>query len=170
MILETERLSVRNLSENDSDLFFELMSNPNVMDPIPQKIFTRMESDSKLTELILLEKSSYPKIWSLTEKWNGELIGICGFLKNNDDDYEIAYRLIENFWGKGYGTEIVKGLIEYSFKELKIDKITADVNTKNLKSSNILEKFMTPVKEFYNEKDNCTDRRYEITKTGYIKR
>lgn len=167
MIFETERLLVRKLNENDSDSFFELMSNPNVMNPIPQKVFSRIESDSKLTELISLEKSSELKIWSLTEKGKNTLIGFCGFLKNNENDDEIAYRLIERFWGKGYGTEIANGLIDYSFEILNLDRITADVNIENEKSSKILRKFMNPVREFYNKKDNCTDRRYEITKTGY---
>jgi len=167
MIFETERLLVRELNTNDSELFFELMSNPNVMNPIPQKVFTRSESNAKLTELISLEKKSNTKIWSFTEKGSESFIGICGFLKNNENDDEIAYRLIERFWGKGYGTEIAKGLIEYSFRILNLEKITADVNTINKKSSKILDKFMNPVREFFNEKDNCTDRRYEITKTGY---
>ena len=167
MIFKTERLLVRKLNKNDSELFFELMSNPNVMNPIPQKVFTRIESSTKLTELISLEKSSKTKIWSLTEQGNDSFIGICGFLKNNENDDEIAYRLIERFWGKGYGTEIAKGLIEYSFEILNFKKITADVNTDNKKSSKILEKFMNPVREFFNKEDNCTDRRYEITKTGY---
>lgn len=167
MIFETDRLLIRNLNANDAELFFELMSNPNVMNPIPQKVFTRIESDLKLTELISLEKTSNTKIWSLTEKGNNSLIGICGFLKNDENDNEIAYRLIEQFWGKGYGTEIAKGLIDYSFDILKLEKITADVNTTNLKSSKILEKFMNPVREFFNKNDNCTDRRYEITKTSF---
>ena len=167
MIFETDRLLIRKLLENDSDLFFELMSNPNVMNPIPQKIFTRAKSDSKLFELISLEKTSNTKIWSLTERGSNKLIGICGFLKNNENDDEIAYRLIERFWGKGYGTEIAKGLIEYSFEKLNLERITADVNTENIRSSKILEKFMNPVQVFYNKKDKCTDRRYEITKTDY---
>jgi len=169
MIFETERLQIRKLNTNDSELFYELMSNPNVMNPIPQKVFSRIESDTKLAQLISLETSSKTKIWSLTEKGNDSLIGICGFLKNDENDNEIAYRLIERFWGQGYGTEIAKGLIEYSFKILNFEKITADVNADNKKSSKILEKFMNPVKDFFNKEDNCTDRRYEITKTDYNK-
>lgn len=167
MIFKTARLLVRKLNENDAGFFFELMSNPKVMNPIPQKVFTKIESDANLTELIALEKSSNTKIWSLTEIGNDSLIGICGFLKNDENDDEIAYRLIERFWKKGYGTEIAKGLIEYSFESLHFEKITADVNVENKKSSRILEKFMNPVREFFNKDQNCTDRRYEITKNTY---
>ena len=167
MIFETERLAIRKLHENDSDLFFELMSNPNVMMPIPQKVFSRIESNRKLSELILLEKSRKLNIWGFTKTNSHHFIGFCGFLKNNENEDEIAYRLIERYWGHGFGTEIAKGLIEYGFDKLNLEKITADVHIENEKSSKILKKFLNPVKEFYNKKDNCIDRRYEIYKTDY---
>ncbi|WP_157961084.1 GNAT family N-acetyltransferase [Lutibacter citreus] len=167
MIFETERLLVRKLNIKDSDLFYEMMSNPKVMDPIPQKVFSRSESDAKLKVLISPEKGMNLKIWGLLEKRNNSFIGICGFLKNNENDDEIAYRLIERYWGVGYGTEIAKALVEYSFNILKVEKITADVNIENEKSAKILQKFMNPVKEFFNKSDSCTDRRYAITKTEY---
>ena len=62
MIFETERLFVRKLQESDADLFFDLMSNPNVMGLIPQAVLIKEESDSQLQELIELEKSSDTKI------------------------------------------------------------------------------------------------------------
>ncbi len=168
MVFKTERLIVRKLREEDSDLFFELMSNPNVMNPIPQEIFTREESDSTLKKLIEFEENGGDKkIWCLTEKDNPSFIGFGGLLKNDENDDEIAYRLIERYWGKGYGTEIAKGLIDYSFENLNYTKITADVNISNVKSVRILEKFLIPVKEFYNVEDDCTDRRYELKKTSY---
>ena len=72
----------------------------------------------------------------------------------------------EKFWRKGFGTEIAKGLISFGFDKMKMKmkKITADVDTKNLNSVKILEKFMSSRKEFFNESDNCVDRRYEILK------
>ena len=41
---------------------------------------------------------------------------------------------------------------------------TADVDTKNKSSVKILEKFMSCSKEFFNESDNCIDRRYQVLK------
>ena len=49
-----------------------------------------------------------------------------------------------------------------------MDKITADVDTRNLNSVKILEKFMTAKKEFFNQSDNCIDRRYEIIKNNWL--
>lgn len=168
MIFETDRLLVGKLKSSDSELFFELMSNPRVMHPIPQKVFSREESDAKLTDLISKEPLSPIKIWALLEKINQEFIGVCGFLKNDEKDDEIAYRRLEKHWRKGFGTEIAKGLIGFSFNFLNTDKITADVNVENEKSAKILEKYMQLVREFYNEKDQCTDRRYELNEKDYF--
>lgn len=169
MIFQTERLLIRELITPDKYLFFEMMSNPNVMNPIPVKVMTQSESDLKFKELIERENPRLRNIWALTKKGNNGFIGLCGLLKNNEHDDEIAYRLMEKHWGKGYGTEIAKGLIGFGFDELCSYKMTADVNIANLKSIKILEKFLTPVKEFYNEKDKCFDRRYAVSKRDYVR-
>jgi [ribosomal protein S5]-alanine N-acetyltransferase len=168
MIFETTRLYVRHLEENDQAAFFELMSNPNVMHPIPQKPFSKAESISKLAELVSLEKSSDTKIWCLCKKGCNDLIGICGILKNDEQDNEIAYRMIETLWGNGYGTEIVKGLIDYCFVNMKLDFIAADVCVDNVKSIKILDKYFTIKKEFFNAEDNCIDRRYVLRKENWL--
>ena len=170
MIFKTERLQIRALEADDANLFFEMMSDPSVMDPIPQKVFSRNESDSKLAELIEMEAGSDTRIWCMTEKGKDNLIGICGFLKNDENDEELAYRFMEKYWRKGLGTEIASALIDYGFNILKVNKITADVWVKNPKSEKILAKFMSQVKEFYNAKDNCTDRRYELRREIWLQK
>lgn len=169
MIFKTERLLIFSLKKSDSEDFFNMMGNPNVMLPIPQKTMTKIESDAKLNDLITLEKSTSIRIWSLVEKESNNFIGICGFLKNNEDENEIAYRLREKYLGKGYGTEIAKELISFNFKNLNFNLITADVNVDNIKSVKILDKFFIRPKEFYNQQDNCTDRRYKLTKENWAK-
>ncbi|MBA3971390.1 MAG: GNAT family N-acetyltransferase, partial [Bacteroidetes bacterium] len=81
MIFETNRLSIQKLKSEDEISFFDLMSNPKVMELIPQVVLTKEQSDSTLQELILLERSSDTKIYALYEKESIEFIGFCGFLK-----------------------------------------------------------------------------------------
>ncbi len=170
MLFETKRLLIRTLKITDSDPFFDMMGNPNVMNPIPLEAMSKTESDLTLKKLIALKKNATKKIWSLIEKENSNFIGICGLLKNNEDEPEIAYRLREQYWGKGYGTETAKGLINFGFETLNFNIITADVNIVNTKSVKILEKFFDKDHEFFNKRDNCTDRRYKLTKENWVKR
>lgn len=167
MIFETSRLYVRPLENQDESTFFELMSNPNVMALIPQKPFSKEESAAKLTELILLEKTSETKIWALCKKGNTDLIGICGVLKNDEQEDEIAYRILETFWGMGYVTKVTKGLLDYCFEILNSELVTADVYVENHRSIKILNKFFEVQKEFFNAEDTCTDIRYVLRRENW---
>ncbi|NQY28808.1 MAG: GNAT family N-acetyltransferase [Flavobacteriaceae bacterium] len=110
MIFETERLTVRILISQDADPFFDMMSNPNVMDPIPRPVMKRAESDAFLDKLISAKAdSSYKNVWAIVEKKSNFFIGLCAYLKNDENNDEIGYRLREQFWRIGYGTEKQKG-------------------------------------------------------------
>ena len=41
------------------------------------------------------------------------MIGLCLFLTNDDTDKELGNRFRFNSWGKGYGTEIGRGMLDY---------------------------------------------------------
>lgn len=169
IIFETTRLTIRHFKHSDASDFFDMMGNSNVMNPIPLKTLSQIESDEKLQELINYYTSNLVKnIWAIDQKSNSEMVGLCGLIHNNDGENEIAYRFREKFWNLGYGTEIAKGLIDYSFEKLNFELITADAYILNKKSIKILEKFMFFDKEFYNQKDNCLDRRYKLTKIKWL--
>ncbi len=146
-----------------------MMGNTNVMNPIPLKALSQEESDKKLNKLIkLYDLISNRRIWAIDLKNNSEMIGLCGLIHNNDNENEIAYRFREKFWGLGYGTEIAKGLIDYGFEKMNFELITADTYILNKNSIKIIEKFMLFDKEFYNQKDDCIDRRYKLTKKNWL--
>lgn len=167
-IFQTERLLIRTLKKDDSDDYFDMMGNPNVMNPIPRDVMTREESNEHLIKFLNSEDKDR-KVWAIELKSENKFMGLCAFLKNNEKEDEIGYRLREKYWRKGFGTEVTIGLLKYGFDQMKMDKITADVDTRNLNSVKILEKFMTAKKEFFNDSDNCTDRRYEIVKNNWLR-
>jgi len=170
-IFETERLIIKSIEKKDQDIFVELNSDPKIIDPIPQPRFTENQILEKFSESLNLKESVLEKekcSCGIFEKENPEMIGLCLFLTNDEQEKELGYRFRVNYWGKGYGTETTKGMIDYYFSELNIDKVTADVNIANIGSVKILNKFMKPVREFFNERDNCTDRRYEIDKNNWL--
>ncbi len=165
MIFKTERLFTRELIEADANLFFDMMGNPNVMNPVPAKVMNRLESDASLMDFISNEYSD-KTVRAIILKDSNEFIGLCALLKNDENEDEIGYRLREKFWGLGFGTEITKGMFNYVFDILNLDLITADVDLTNKRSIKILEKFMIPTKEFKCETGGM-DRRYELLKKDW---
>ncbi len=171
MIFETERLFIKSLEESDEALFYDMMHNPKVMDPIPRTTLNAAESKAKLLSLIEAEKTENNRIWAVSKKSNNEFIGLAGFVNNNADGIsnELAYMFRETAWGNGHGTEITKGLIQYGFQLLNFDEIRADVNVENVGSVKILNRFLSLEMELFNKKDNCMDRKYKLLKAEWNK-
>lgn len=170
ILFKTKRLIVKSLESSDLNYFEELLSDPNIIAPIPQTKFTESQILERFNENLNLKSISEKKkcACGIFEKGNPEMIGLCLFLTNNENEKELGYRFRVNYWGKGYGTETTKGMLDYYFNVLGATKVTADVNIENIGSVKILDKFMKPVHEFFNEIDNCTDRRYEINKNNWL--
>jgi [ribosomal protein S5]-alanine N-acetyltransferase len=53
---------------------------------------------------------------------------------------ELAYWIGKDYWGKGYATEAVKRVIDFGFKELKLNRIWAAIMSKNKASGKVLKK------------------------------
>ena len=168
MIFETERLRIRLLEWSDADLYFDLSGNPNVMEPIPAKVMTREESNNHLKGLIALDPEGIKKVWGIEIKESGEFIGLAAIVENDDLDEEIGYRLREKHWFKGYGTEVARGIIDYAFEILKLEKLAADANTANDRSMKILDKFFKRVRTFENVEGGCLDQRFVLYRSDWL--
>lgn len=170
-LFKTERLQIKRVEKADKKYFAELFTNPKILELIPQKPSTENEITERFNNSLTLQVSdlhTQKSALGVYEKENPELIGLALFLINEAGEKELGYRFREAYWGKGYGTETTKGMLQYYFEQLNADYVTADVNTANIGSVKILDKCMTLVSEFFNEKDQCTDRKYKIEKNTWL--
>lgn len=71
---------------------------------------------------------------------NDRLIGVVGFSFAEGKPPDLGYWLGEPYWGKGYMTEAVKGLIEAAHRIDHFETINAQVLADNAKSQHVLEK------------------------------
>lgn len=168
MIFETERLTIRLLKEIDIEGFHALQANPKVMRYVGGKTMTREENEKDLQQVI----SQYYKplnefwVWGVFSK-NESFIGTCALILNDKKEYEIGYRFLEQYWGNGYGTEITKGLINYTFTNRKIERLYAYVDRENTGSVKILNKHFMFEKEFWNKDEDCWERKYSLSQRIY---
>ena len=170
MVFKTERLIVKPIAEVHRNEFVELLTAEEITSAIPQRKPSKENVEMKFQIALSFNGNIAVNSISLLgifEQSKNELIGLVGFLTNNKKERELGYRFRKPFWGKGYASEITKEMINYSFTVLKFEKITADVWVENIASNKVLRKFLKPVEEFYNENDECTDRRYELLKSDW---
>jgi ribosomal-protein-alanine N-acetyltransferase len=88
-------------------------------------------------------KSAF-KMFLLEEKSSKLIIGRCALHNWNTECFraEIGYHIEkEANKQKGYMTEAVKSIIDFGFDQLKLNRIEAVVNPKNIPSLKIIQKF-----------------------------
>ncbi|MDB4942817.1 MAG: GCN5-related N-acetyltransferase [Labilithrix sp.] len=143
IILETERLVLREMTEADAVSLVALAANPNVLRYIPGEPPLVTEADA----LAILRTRIFPQYpralgrWAVEVKATGENIGWCG-VKHvaESDEYDIGYRLLEPAWGRGYATEAARATVAYARDHLPGERVVGKAMPENLASVRVLEK------------------------------
>ena len=112
LIIETDRLILRELRLSDAEAFFAMDNNPNVHRYLWNKPTQKIE---ETLEIITFVRKQYLDNgigrFAIISKETKEFMGWAGLkfntemVNNKTNFYDIGYRLDENFWGKGYASE-----------------------------------------------------------------
>lgn len=154
IFLETERLILRNLSEEDLDSLVELDSDLEVMRYINGGMAVSRQAISHdfLPYAKSYDQQEHYGFWAMVDKSSQEFIGWIFLRPEVDfellrqlnfaepDATEIGYRIRRSSWNQGYTTEATKALIERSFRESNIAKISAWALKENRASTRVMEK------------------------------
>ena len=169
--IETERLILRELRPSDLNGMFELDSDPNVHKYLGNKPVKTIEESQKILESFINQYNERGiGRWAAIEKSSGEFIGWTGLRLNTEynmngftEYYDVGYRLIKRFWGKGYATESGNAAVNYAFDTLKIPELYAVTEIGNQASHRALLKIgLTYVEDFYFEQKKLNLRWYKI--------
>jgi ribosomal-protein-alanine N-acetyltransferase len=142
IIFESERLYARQFETGDIEDIFLLNSDQEVMQYIrsPQN---REESKQFLEENIsyYINSPQYGR-WSIHDRASHAFIGSFMLRPSHlvTDSIEMGYALLKSYWGFGYGTEIVRSGLIYSFVHLKLPVIVAITHPENSASKKVLLK------------------------------
>jgi ribosomal-protein-alanine N-acetyltransferase len=175
---ETERLILREIVPQDVNNFFELDSNPNVHKYLGSEETKTIQDTEKMIEYI---RQQYIENgigrWAMIEKETGNFVGWTGLklmkmtLNNHTNFYDVGYRLIEKYWGKGYATESAKASIKYGFEVMNLNEIIGITHTENKASIRALEKCgLKIINQFtWEEWGNLTCNWLSLTKEDWQK-
>ncbi len=174
--IETERLILRELRTTDLEGMFELDSNPEVHKYLGNKpVKTKAESQKILEGVIDQYKTRGIGRFAAIEKTTGDFIGWSGIRLNTEYHmngytryYDVGYRLIPKYWGKGYATESGKAAVNYAFNVLKLPEVYGITEKGNQASHNALLKIgLHYVEDFYFEQEQLDLRWYELKNKNY---
>ena len=141
--LATQRLKLRPFNEHDLQNLIDLDQDPEVMRYLGGRL-TPAEKLKKILPVLLERQTKWVNYgtWIAEELATQEAIGWFTLkpLPQLNNEYDVGYRLKKKFWGQGYATEGAKFLVDYGFHTLKLQKIVACTDLKNLGSQKVLLK------------------------------
>lgn len=115
--------------------------------------------------------------WGVHDRETGAFIGTCGFASLDDtrNSAELGYVFSPRVWGRGYATEAARCVMDYGFRVLKLDFITARFLYGNTKSEAVMRRLnMTSQgvlpESLYVKGRLRTVLQYRITKEEYFEK
>lgn len=144
MLLETERLFIRDLALEDAEALFSIYQNEDVMrfqGGVPSSLVAEREAIKSHIEKYY-KKNGFG-LWAVVLKETNTVIGRTGLLLSEIEGKrrtEISYLIGREYWGQGLAKEASSAVINYAFENLKIEKIFACIEPLNISSLRVAEK------------------------------
>ncbi len=144
--IQTLRLTLRPLSEADTDDLFPIFNGEGVLRYFPNPNPPTRERVERFIrhQIAHWEQFGYGH-WGVELTASSELMGWAGlqFLPETGET-EVAYMLGKPYWGQGYGTEAARRALDYGFATLGLRQIIALVHPDNAASNHVIEKLGMP--------------------------
>ena len=148
-ILDTERCMVREMVEEDLDVFYEIYAQPSAT-AYMQGLHPDREQERQLLQAYRVQMYGFYEfgMWMVVLKETGEVIGRAGLDMPMEDFEEpawtsapaLGYVIGEPWQGRGLAEEVCRGILDYAREDLGFDRMRARVHPENIRSIRLLEK------------------------------
>lgn len=139
MILETERLYLRELTRQDLEALKTLLQDDEVM-----YAYEGAFSDEEVEDWLERQLARYKKwgfgLWALEEKETSDFVGQCGLTMQpwkGEEVLEIGYLLRRRYWHQGYAAEAALACKQYAFGTLRAEEVCSVIRDTNLPSQRV---------------------------------
>lgn len=141
--INATRVSLRWINDDDVDALYRIFSDAEVMRYWSTPPLADRNAAVELLHEIHdgFQRQTLLK-WGIALRSDDALIGTTTLFNLDLDNHraEIGYGLDRAHWGKGYMSEALQALLAYSFEELAMHRIEADVDPRNTASIRTVER------------------------------
>ena len=141
LILQTERLLLREMEDEDFSALCRMLRDPEVMYAY-EHAFDDAEVDEWLDRQINRYRQDGFGLWAVILKKTGEMIGQCGLTLQDIEDrqvLEIGYLFERAYWHQGYATEAAAACIPRN------DFVSTDAARWYISSSSVMSRRSTHI-------------------------
>lgn len=148
IVLESSRLLLREMAQEDFPLLSAMLQNPEVM-----YAWERTFSDEEVRKWIERNSLRYRDCgygyWLAFDRSSGAPVGQIGILPEEIHGkfyFGLGWMLRREQQGRGYATEGGRSCLDYAFRHLHAPRVIADIRPSNLPSIRVAERLgMIPV-------------------------
>jgi ribosomal-protein-alanine N-acetyltransferase len=140
--LETERLILREITDDDASAIFKNFSDPEIAIWFFEQPLENIEQARAFITAFGQEFTQGEGLtWVMVLKETGTSIGTCGFGEVEMGQHgDLGFDLAREHWGKGLMKEGLGAIMEYGFGALNLSVIKAHSYSSNLRAIRLLEK------------------------------
>jgi [ribosomal protein S5]-alanine N-acetyltransferase len=142
-ILDTERLSLRELHDGDAAFILELLNEPGWLRFIGDRGIRTLEAAGEYIRTVpaRMYREHGFGLWAVEPKDGGEPLGMCGLIKRPSlDDVDIGFAFLERHGRRGYGLESATAVMAHARGVLGLQRIVAITSVDNHASIRLLER------------------------------
>jgi [ribosomal protein S5]-alanine N-acetyltransferase len=142
--IETPRLVLRPFKESDWEEVHVYGSDPKVCEFMEWGPNTLGDTRDFVHRSMRLARQ-HPRVgyeFAIEEKSDARLIGSIGLYLHEPKRQQalMGYTFASRCWGRGFGTEAACAMIEFGFGKLKLHRISATCDVRNIASYRVMEK------------------------------
>ncbi len=145
--LETERLILRDYVPEDREDYIQLKSDPKTMYYLQDiQLHSRQEGEADFAGVLADAASTERRFVFLRveRKDTGEQLGSVGYTVRSRTPLgklvDAGYFYLPEFWGRGYGAEAFRRVLEFAFLEDNVYQVTTGCLRENRGSERVMQK------------------------------
>ena len=151
MILETKRLILRELEQEDYEDLYKILADSDIMQHYPYTF-----DEARVRNWITRNRERYEKdgfgLWAVVLKETGEMIGDCGITLQNIHGQmlpEVGYHIRRDHQRRGYASEAAAACIRWAFENRDFPAVYSYMKYTNIPSQKTaMKNGMTFVEEY----------------------
>lgn len=139
-VLVTDRLILRQFQETDIESVYYGLSHPEVIKHYGVHYNSLSATWEQIAWFKKIEKEETGIWWAVCDRHHHTFLGAVGFNNWNKENrkIEMGYWLLPEFWGSGMIKEAAQPACSYAFKNMRVHRIEAFVETENKNSKKVL--------------------------------
>lgn len=142
MTLETQRLYLREMRQEDYPALCKILQDKDVMYAY-EHAFDDKEAQEWLDRQIKRYSDYGFGLWAVIQKESGEMIGQCGLTMQDCDGkqvLEVGYLFQKAHWHRGYACEAAIACKQYAFERLNADEVFSIIRDTNTASQTVAKR------------------------------